>query len=419
MLFLLTFNRLMELYRQKSWWKIFLMIIGLVIVVFTMIYTNYLSEKMAENERKYIQFYDKSLKSINFGFADTSYLQGNGNLHFQKDYNLELFILENVRNPIILDDGTDSLQGYNWGIGKDSNQVFLSQKLIEIKESGIQPLMPTLDTTKNLNINNVFPKIYYKHSDLYRLITIFPFIQVALVAIFIFFGYSIFNSVKRAEQNRVWAGMAKETAHQLGTPISGIIGWTEYLKNMTLLTDDQADAVSELENDVKKLDLIADRFSKIGSRPVLEVKQINGVLLESIEYIKKRSPKNILYVFDETINNDFFVNINDHLFSWVVENLLRNALDSMGEKGTIKICTGKTPKYLFIDISDTGKGIPSGKFNTVFKPGFSTKKRGWGLGLSLAKRIIEDYHKGKIFVLRSKINEGTTFRIMLPVVKVE
>lgn len=409
----------MDIYRQKSWWKILLLITGMVIIVLTMIYTNYLSNKMAENERQYMEFYSEALKVL---LKDTEKSQNedpvlfNSNAH-QKNYQVELFILENVKNPIILDDGTDSLQGFNWGIGKDSNQVFLLEQLLKIRESGIKPFIPTYDPESSIKEENIYPKVYYKYSNLYRLITWFPLIQVVLIAIFIFFGYSIFNSVKRGEQNRVWVGMAKETAHQLGTPISGIMGWTEYLKSMTSLSDDQFEAVNELENDVKKLDLIADRFSKIGSKPVLKAEILNGILSESLNYIKKRSPQNISYFFDETINTDYIVNINEHLFSWVVENIFRNALDSMGEKGQIKVSTGLTSKFVYIDISDTGKGIPSGKLKSVFKPGYSTKKRGWGLGLSLAKRIIEEYHKGKIFVLKSKINEGTIFRIMLPAVK--
>lgn len=409
----------MDIYRQKSWWKILLLITGMVIIVFTMIYTNYLSKKMAENERQYMEFYSEALKVI---LKDSDKSQNedsvfsNVNAH-EKNYQVELFILENVKNPIILDDGTDSLTGYNWGKGKDTDQVYLVGQLLKIQESGIKPFIPTYDPESNIREEFVYPKVYFKYSNLYQLITWFPLIQVMLIAIFIFFGYSIFNSVKRGEQNRVWVGMAKETAHQLGTPISGIMGWTEYLKSMTLLSDEQYDAVTELENDVKKLDLIADRFSKIGSKPDLKPQQINGILSESLDYIKKRSPKNISYIFDEKINSEYIANINDHLFSWVIENIFRNALDSMGEKGQIKVATGTTTKYLYIDISDTGKGIPSGKLKTVFRPGYSTKKRGWGLGLSLAKRIMEDYHKGKIFVLKSRINEGTTFRIMLPVPK--
>ena len=398
----------MELYRQKSWWKILLLIIGMIIIIFTMIYTNYLSGKMAENERKYIEFYEVAVKNIESSFRDTSLL-------INENLTLELKILENVSNPIVMDQGDDELSGFNWGEKKDSDQVFLHKKLQELKQSRIKPIVPSYDDSNSgIDIENFYPKIYYQYSNLYKLITWFPVIQVLLIALFILFGYIIFNSVRRAEQNRVWAGMAKETAHQLGTPISGIMGWTEYLKSMTELTDDQRSAVHELENDIAKLELVADRFSKIGSTPVLQITNIDDVLWESIAYIKKRSPKNVHYIFERDINNPVFAQINAHLFNWVIENLLRNALDAMEGKGQITIDTSISSNSVIIDIADTGKGIPSGKIKTVFKPGYSTKKRGWGLGLSFAKRIIEQYHKGKIFVLKSKVNEGTTFRIMLP-----
>ncbi|MEZ4908142.1 MAG: HAMP domain-containing sensor histidine kinase [Saprospiraceae bacterium] len=398
----------MDIYRQKSWWKIVLLVIGIIIIIFTMFYTNYLSEQMAENERNYIEYYELATKRIAKSLYDESLLD--------EDMTLENKITDNVRNKIILDDGTGFLDGKNWGDTKDEDQKYLQEKLKILKNNGLNPILPAFDDSNtNISKENIYPKIYYQHSNLYQLITWFPIVQVVLIALFVIFGYIIFNSMRRAEQNRVWAGMAKETAHQLGTPISGIIGWTEYLKSMTELSEDQKYAVVELENDVTKLELVADRFSKIGSAPVLELINIDNVLNESIEYIKKRSSKNIKFHFEMDENNPVFAKVNFHLFNWVIENLLRNALDAMEGKGEITVETGLSSNSVLIDVSDTGKGIPSGKIKTVFKPGYSTKKRGWGLGLSFAKRIIEEYHKGKIFVLKSKVNEGTTFRIMLPI----
>jgi two-component sensor histidine kinase len=392
----------MDIYRQKSWWKITLLIVGLIIIVFTMFYTNYLSQRLAEKERQYIKFYNLAIKSI----GDTS--------NYNQDMSLELLITENVKNPIILDDGQEGLIGFNWGEKKDNDQKFLLKQMLEIQKSGIKPITPN-DGLESLYGNiEQYPKIYYKHSNLYNLITWFPLVQGALIAIFMLFGYMIFSSVRRAEQNRVWVGMSKETAHQLGTPISGIMGWTEYIKTETSPTEEQLSAIHELENDIHKLELIANRFSKIGSTPVLKTKNINEIIDKSVLYLKKRSPKNIRYHFDFKDNEVINANVNDHLFSWVVENILRNALDSMEGVGDISIKTKEIGDKVIIDISDTGKGIPQGQLKTVFKPGFSTKKRGWGLGLSLAKRIIKDYHKGKIFVHKSKVNEGTTFRITLP-----
>lgn len=403
----------MELYRKKSWWKIALAVVGVAIIAITMAYTNYLSSRMAENERMYIEFYNQALKSMTSGMLNFAE-EGEFSIIQERAFDLELLILSNIKNPIILDDGTDSLTGFNWGPDLDNNQAFLLEQKLKLQKSTIDPLLPTLDTTIDISTEFIYPKIYYQHSKLYQLITWFPLIQVAMIALFIVLGYFVFSSIKRGEQNRVWVGMAKETAHQLGTPITGIMGWTEYLKSMTSLTSEQHDALEELENDVKKLDLIADRFSKIGSVPVLEKRDINSILSDSVNYMKKRSPKNINYIFIPDIQSGLIAKVNFHLFSWVVENLFRNSLDAMEDKGEIRIVTASTAKFITIDISDTGKGIPQGWNKRVFQPGFSTKKRGWGLGLSLAKRIIEDYHRGKIVVLRSKVNEGTTFRISLP-----
>ncbi len=393
----------MDIYKQKSWLKILLLVIGLIIIVFTLVYTNYLSKRLAEKEKQGIEYYTLALNSINNLDIKSD---------LQKDYDLELKILTNTKNPMIIDDGSDTLEGYNWGDKKDSDQEFLLRQIREIQKSNIPPIIPGYDSLQN-DIPQ-YPRIYYKQSQLYTLITWFPLVQGLLIGIFILFGYMIFSSVRRAEQNRVWVGMSKETAHQLGTPISGIMGWTEYLKSVTEPTEAQMEAITEMEKDLKKLELIANRFSKIGSTPVLAVKDINDIINNSVEYLKKRSPKNIKYFFDYNKDNVLEAKVNEHLFSWVIENVLRNALDAMEDKGEIHITTKKEGDKVIIDLRDTGKGIPQSNLKTVFQPGYSTKKRGWGLGLSLAKRIIKEYHKGKIFVHKSKVNEGTTFRIILP-----
>ncbi|HHH52992.1 MAG TPA: HAMP domain-containing histidine kinase [Bacteroidetes bacterium] len=393
----------MNTYNKKSWWKIALMIIGMIIIVFTLVYTNYLSKRLAENEQKYITFYKSAIESIR---NDQILSDPNSQL----DFSLELQIIDYVKNPILMDEG-DTLVGYNWPADKDTDIVFLKKQLEKMKKSGVKPFIPGVDDDP-LTPDPKYPKIYYKQSTLYTLITWFPLVQVFLIGMFILLGYMVFSSMRRAEQNLVWVGMSKETAHQLGTPISGIMGWLQYLEEATDISPEQKDAINELKKDVGKLDLIADRFSKIGSRPDLHKRNINDTISNSVEYLKKRSPKNVKYVFDNS--SELYAMINDHLFSWVVENILKNALDAMGNQGTISIHTSKENNKIIIDITDTGKGIPSGKLKTVFNPGYSTKKRGWGLGLSLSKRIITEYHKGKIFVLKSKVNEGTTFRIILP-----
>ncbi|MEY3422340.1 MAG: hypothetical protein RIR48_2647, partial [Bacteroidota bacterium] len=234
-----------------------------------------------------------------------------------------------------------------------------------------------------------------------------------LVSLYIALGYFLFSSSRRAEQNRVWAGMAKETAHQLGTPISAIIGWIEYLRDNYKDDPGKLEVVNELNKDVERLELVADRFSKIGSEPVLQEANIYDELVEVKEYLQRRAPRKIVFEFFRP-EIAIFAMINKHLFAWVIENLVRNSLDAMDGKGRIWCQIYKQNNYVYIELSDTGHGIPSGKFKSIFNPGYSTKKRGWGLGLSLAKRIVEEYHKGKIFVKSSKPNEETTFCIVLP-----
>ena len=236
---------------------------------------------------------------------------------------------------------------------------------------------------------------------------------VFLVGLYILLGYFIFNSSRKAEQNRVWAGMAKETAHQLGTPISAILGWVEYLKDSYADNADHLEVLGELTKDVDRLELVADRFSKIGSEPVLKTANLYEELVDVMEYLKRRAPKKVIFDFVAP-ESDIFVQINKHLFAWVLENLMRNSLDAMDGKGLIKCIVGENQNYVFIELSDSGHGISGNKYKSVFKPGYSTKKRGWGLGLSLAKRIIEEYHGGKIFVKSSKPNEETIFAIHLP-----
>ena len=259
-----------------------------------------------------------------------------------------------------------------------------------------------------------FSKIYYFNTPLLKKIQLFPIAQISLVGLFIALGYFLFSSARTSEQNRIWAGMAKETAHQLGTPISAIIGWIENLKLISEDSPDKMEIVSELSNDVKRLELIADRFSKIGSTPELEIINLYEELDECKNYMMRRSPKRVKFHFPDERSTAKYVLINKHLFDWVIENLIRNALDAMDREGKISATVYNENNYVCIDLSDTGKGMPASLKKKVFEPGFSTKQRGWGLGLSLSKRIIKDYHKGKIYVKSSKLNEGTTFTIKLP-----
>ncbi|MEP6648142.1 MAG: HAMP domain-containing sensor histidine kinase, partial [Saprospiraceae bacterium] len=297
------------------------------------------------------------------------------------------------------------LYGRNFGPGLDSNEVFLQQTLVHLQKKGPKPIEITGE--------NQF--LYYQNSRVLELLTYFPYLQLLLLAAFISVGYVSINNARRAEQNRVWVGMAKETAHQLGTPISAIIGWIEHLRESHYHRPDELEVLDEMQNDVARLDLIADRFSKIGSAPALMQVDVYAQMREITNYIRRRAPRKM--IFEEPTENStpIKVNINPPLFNWVVENIMRNALDAMEEgTGTIKWEVHDHPHDIEIDITDTGKGIPPSKIKTIFEPGFTTKARGWGLGLSLAKRIIENYHKGRIYVKQSKLGEGTVFALHLP-----
>ncbi|MFN5319030.1 MAG: sensor histidine kinase [Bacteroidia bacterium] len=255
--------------------------------------------------------------------------------------------------------------------------------------------------------------IYYKDSELLTKLKYYPIIQFAVIALFILVAYFLFNFSRRAEQNRVWVGMSKETAHQLGTPLSSLMAWMEMLKYKGV----DEETLTEMNKDVKRLEIITERFSKIGSVPELHPANLQEVLQGCLNYMRARTSQKISLNLQTELPDyiEPLALLNIPLFDWVIENLIRNAIDAMeGQPGTLEITTGEKGNQLFVDISDTGKGIAASHLKTVFEPGYTSKKRGWGLGLSLSKRIIENYHKGKIFVKKSELGKGTTFRILLP-----
>jgi len=392
----------MELYNNKSRWKWLLGAMGSGILIFTMMYSQYLADNLADKEQKSAKLFSEAMKSV-LGNSDANG-QGDGN---QGDLSLESYIIRNLSDvPIITENEKGEYTGYNYE-AKDSitkDQAALATKVEKLLKAGRKPI-------DGIGYSN---KIYTEDSKALRRIKLFPFVQLLLLGTFIFFGYYFFSASRRAEQNRVWAGMAKETAHQLGTPISAIMGWIQYLETDEISNDEKNEIVGELKNDVKRLDLIADRFSKIGSKPKLEKIDLLEELNDCKVYMQRRAAKKMIFDFPQVSDTPIYVSINSHLFDWVIENLIRNALDAMGAVGKIQVELQVKDNMAHIDISDTGKGIESSKFKTVFEPGYTTKKRGWGLGLSLAKRIIENYHSGKIFVKNSIPNEKTTFSIQLP-----
>jgi signal transduction histidine kinase len=315
--------------------------------------------------------------------------------------------MENNTIPLIIVSETGKVDsGVNFGEKKDNDKEYLAEQLKEIQLDGRQPLIVKSEVGKQY--------IYYKESSLIRILRYYPIVMFILVISFIAIGFLGFRSEKNAEQNRIWAGLAKETAHQLGTPISGMIAWLEHLKLIKGDDEETMEIVTELERDIDRLGYITDRFSKIGSDPELSAHNLTVLTHNIFEYMERRSPRRVKFEYPSLEEPERMVMINAPLMEWVLENLLRNALDTIGKEGLISGEFIEDLDYYYIDVSDTGKGIPDSKFNTIFKPGFTTKKRGWGLGLSLAKRIVESYHNGKIFVKESVVNKGTTFRIQLP-----
>ncbi|MFN4233752.1 MAG: sensor histidine kinase [Bacteroidia bacterium] len=251
--------------------------------------------------------------------------------------------------------------------------------------------------------------IFYYNSYLLTQLKYYPYVQFFIIGLFLLIAYILFSTSRKAEQNQVWVGMAKETAHQLGTPLSSLIAWMELLE----LKNVDPILIDEMKKDVSRLETITERFSKIGSVPTLEKVNIYSVINKTVNYLQARVTSKVKFVVVPGNANETLVPLNVSLFEWVIENLCKNAVDAMDGEGTIQIQITDLTQYVYIDVSDTGKGIPRSKFKTVFQPGYTTKQRGWGLGLSLVKRIIEDYHKGKIFVKRSEIGKGTTFRIVI------
>lgn len=293
----------------------------------------------------------------------------------------------------------------------EKNQKYLRKRLD--RAVGSRQMDEAVEAGSHLIKVEVYPGvnqyIFYEDSILLRRLSLYPYVVLAVMIVLVLIIYTAVVYTKKAEQNRVWVGLSKETAHQLGTPISSLMAWSQYLE----ATGTDSEVTSEIDKDVKRLSKIADRFSKIGSRPVLELEYINQTVESSLEYMRGRisGKVSLNFHFGE---DDYGVLVSTSLFEWVMENLTKNAVDAMSGVGEIHITTGLSKDYVWIEVRDTGKGIPRKNFSKVFNPGYTTKERGWGLGLTLVKRIIEEYHDGRIFVKDSEIGQGTTFRIELP-----
>lgn len=378
-------------YRINQILKFAFIIIAIIIVTGSTIFTNRLAKKLSVEETKKIEIWAEATRQLILADEATN-------------TNFILMIIEgNTTIPVIMTDENDNMLSYrNMSfMGKSENKYF-AEKIRRLKTKH-EPIVVRLDDEQ-------IQYIYYDDSLLLKQLYIFPYIQFGVIITFILVAYFAFSSTKRAEQNRVWVGLSKETAHQLGTPISSLLAWTELLRSK--YPEDKL--VLDMGKDVNRLRIIAERFSKIGSKPDLKQVKLYDTMENAINYMRGRSSNKVDIGFDFQMERNIKVALNVPLFEWVIENLCKNAIDAMNGSGKINITVIQKENHVNIDISDTGKGMERKMYKAIFSPGFTTKERGWGLGLSLAKRIIGEYHRGKIFVKDSEINTGTTFRIILP-----
>lgn len=353
-------------------------------------YTNNLVDDLRREERTKVNIWANATKQT----TDIDNLNEDISFVFE-------VINHNKTIPVILvDDNGSILYHKNFPSKKAKNIDYLKSQLEIMKESHEPIVFEYADGKYN--------KIYYKDSILLTRLKIFPYVILVVISLFIVTGYFAFSNSRKSEQNKVWAGMARETAHQIGTPLSSLMGW------VTLLHDQggNEEVVSEMNKDISRLQMITERFSKIGSQPELKNQDVNTIVQRSFYYMKDRSSSKINFKLDVS-DHAMFSFLNTQLFGWVIENIMRNAIDALQGKGEIKVEVKDHSKNVIIDISDNGKGIKSSQLKTVFEPGYTTKLRGWGLGLSLVKRIVEDYHKGQVYILHSELGKGSTFRISL------
>lgn len=406
----------MNIYERKFRWKVILLLVALVIAGLTLWYTYDLAQKIAvEEERKIELWADAQSLLASLEDTDTECFQ------FVQDV-----ITGNKTIPVIMLDergiitrsrNFDSIKlCKGWSefdtIKLEATNTYLKSEADKMMKSGkVAPVFSKIDLGDGVEPYILNEKVIYKDSILLSQLKYYPFIQLTTIGLFLLLSYLAFSAARRSEQNQVWVGMAKETAHQLGTPLSSIIGWVEYLRSKE--ESGVSKIADELEKDVQRLNLITDRFSKIGSQPKLKSVNLYNELKKTMQYVQKRASTKITFDLESATDHEN-VKISPPLFDWVVENILKNALDAMDGKGEIHVDIHKNGNYTIVDLFNSGKPLPKSKWKTIFQPGYSTKKRGWGLGLSLSKRIIEQYHQGKIFVNNSQGKNGTTFRIMLP-----
>lgn len=383
----------MSIYTKKQRWKLSLFLAATIIGSVSLLYTNYLVDKLDLEERKKIELWAEATNQLaNSGMGPVNNILATR------------IIQENTTIPIILTDEVGEIIGT-----RNIHESLQSNKHMQRHLEGMKKDHEPIEIEVKMNGEVILTQyLYYEDSYLLKQLRFYPTLQLLVIFLFIFVSYIAFSRSRRSEQNQVWAGMAKETAHQIGTPLSSMMAWLEILKAKPELDS----ITTELNKDIQRLETITERFSKIGSKPKLEMENISNLLTNTIGYLQYRLSDKVKIGLN-TQNPQLEIPLNSILFEWVIENICKNAVDAMKGEGEINIELEEDENYLKIHISDTGKGISKSAYKSIFKPGFTSKKRGWGLGLSLTKRIIEDYHSGKVYVKSSEINKGSTFCISL------
>ena len=385
-------------------------IVGLALVSLSVYYTWRISSDMRHEDEASVQKLKEDEQNIVEMWVD---IVRSTNLADAQNYNILMKLAEHTTIPIaVTDDFANHLVS---NLPKD---IRADRELFQAEIQSMSALNDPITVTipYGFRQQRVFT-IYYGNTDYHNLVSsahsdalaFFPYVQLVIIIIFAIFAYIVFLSTKQNEQNRVWVGLAKETAHQLGTPTSSLLGWIEYMRSQPV---DQM-AVEEMSKDLVHLNKIVDRFSKIGSETQLTMANINEVVGDTVIYFRRRIPRNVTLNYNGLTVAPIMVPVNVALFEWVVENLLKNSLDALQGQGEIDVVVGETENRVYVEVTDTGKGIAKGNWSRIFEPGFTTKTRGWGLGLSLSRRIIEEYHRGKIGVVRSEVGRGTTIRVTL------
>lgn len=376
-----------------------MVVVAIFIAVVSLVISNLLVRDLAVEETHKVETWAEALKVLN-------------NADGSADLTLVLKVLtSNTSIPVIAVDKSGYIQTYrNISIGSKDSVDNLLRMLDRFKKenSKIRISLDVQDSKLSVDSIADYIDVYYDDSLMLKRLSFYPYIQLGVVLIFVVIAIFALLSSKRAEQNRVWVGLSKETAHQLGTPISSLMAWMEILKST--YPDDKL--LPEMDNDVKRLQVIADRFSKIGFMPMPEQHELSEVVDHALDYVSHRVSSKVTFIRSYG-NHSIWVKLNPSLFEWVIENLCKNAIDAMEGQGTVTVSLVALSKKVIVEVADTGKGIHRSNFKTIFEPGYTTKKRGWGLGLSLAKRIVEEYHKGRIYVKSSELSKGTVFRIEL------